>query len=43
MRSTPAQHDSVFNLSVFVHPGMVFTHPQDVVSNLNLSLAFTPF
>lgn len=39
MRSTPAQHDSVFDFDCLVHPGMVFNHPQDVVSNLNLSLA----
>jgi hypothetical protein len=39
MRSTPAQRDNVFDFDCLVHPGMVFTHPQDVVSNPNLSKA----
>ncbi len=38
MRRTPAQHDNVFDFNALLHPGTVFTHPRDVVSDPALSL-----
>ena len=39
MRPTTAQHDNVFDFNSLLHPGTVFTHPRDVVSHPNLTLA----
>jgi hypothetical protein len=38
MRTTPA-HDNVFDLNALLHPGTVFSHPRDVVTDPKLSLA----
>ncbi len=38
MRTTPA-HDNVFDLNAVLHPGTVFGHPRDIVSDPTLSLA----
>jgi len=38
MRTTPANHDDVFDLNYLLHPGAVFAHPRDVVSDPALSL-----
>jgi hypothetical protein len=39
MRTTPAQHDNVFDFNALLHPGAVFAHPRDVVSHPGLTLA----
>lgn len=39
MRPTTAHHDNVIDLNVILHPGTVFDHPRDVVSDPTLSLA----
>lgn len=38
MRTTPA-YDNVFDFNALLHPGTVFDHPRDVVSDATLSLA----
>ena len=38
MRSTPAQHDNVFDFNALLHPGTVFTHPRDVVTHPDLTV-----
>ncbi|MCK1735111.1 hypothetical protein IVA79_14300 [Bradyrhizobium sp. 138] len=38
MRTTPA-HDNVFDFNALLHPGTAFSHPRDVVADLNLNLA----
>src|SRR3982750_1312686 len=38
MGSMPA-HDNVFDINALLHPGTVFDHPRDVVSDPSLSLA----
>jgi hypothetical protein len=37
MRTTPA-HDNVFDFNALLHPGTVFEHPRDVVTEATLSL-----
>jgi len=39
MRPTTAQHDNVFDLNALLHPGTVFEHPRDVVSDARLTHA----
>ena len=39
MRTTPAQHDNVFDFNSLLHPGTAFAHPRDVVSHPSLTLA----
>jgi hypothetical protein len=39
MRPTPAQPDNVFDFNALLHPGTVFAHPRDVVSDPNLTLS----
>ena len=39
MRPTTAHDDKVIDLNVILHPGTVFDHPRDVVSDPSLSLA----
>ena len=39
MRPTTAHDDNVVDLNVILHPGTVFDHPRDVVSDPSLSLA----
>lgn len=38
MRTTPA-HDNVFDFNALLHPGTVFEHPRDVVTDPALSLS----
>ena len=38
MRTTPA-HNNVFDFNALLHPGTVFAHPRDVVTDPRLSLA----
>jgi hypothetical protein len=38
MPTTPA-HDNVFDFNALLHPGTVFSHPRDVVTDPKLSLA----
>lgn len=38
MRTTPA-HDNVFDFNALLHPGTVFDHPRDVVTDPALSLS----
>jgi hypothetical protein len=38
MRTTPA-HDNVFDFNALMHPGTVFDHPRDVVTDPSLSIA----
>lgn len=38
MRTTPA-HDNVFDFNALLHPGTVFEHPCDVVTDPTLSLS----
>lgn len=37
MRTTPA-HNNVFDFNALLHPGTVFEHPRDVVTDATLSL-----
>ena len=39
MRPTTASHSNVFDLEALVHPGIVYAHPRDVVSDPALTLA----
>ena len=39
MRPTTATDDNVFDFQALLHPGTVFTHPKDVVSHPDLTLA----
>jgi len=39
MRPTTALNDNVVDLNAFLHPGTVFKHPRDVVSDPSLSLS----
>jgi hypothetical protein len=39
MRQTTAQNDNVFDLNAVLHPGTVYAHPRDVVTDASLSLA----
>jgi hypothetical protein len=39
MRPTTATDDNVFDFQALPHPGTVFTHPKDVVSHPDLTLA----
>jgi hypothetical protein len=39
MRPTTAPRDNIVDFNSFLHPGMAFEHPRDVVSDPNLSLA----
>jgi hypothetical protein len=39
MRPTTAPRDNIVDLNSFLHPGLAFGHPRDVVSDLNLTLA----
>ena len=39
MRPTTACDDNVFDFNALLHPGTVFEHPNEVVSNPRLSLA----
>jgi len=38
MRQTTAKSDNVFDFNALLHPGTVFDHPRDVVSDTSLSL-----
>jgi hypothetical protein len=39
MRPTTAHDDNVFDLNAVLHPGTVFEHPRDVVSDPSLTLS----
>jgi hypothetical protein len=39
MRPTTARNDNVIDLNALLHPGTVFEHPRDVVSDPTLSLS----
>src|ERR1700753_3538190 len=39
MRPTTAFHDNVFDLNALLHPGTIFDHPRDVLSNPSLSIS----
>lgn len=39
MRPTTAQESNVFDLEALLHPGTVYAHPRDVVSDPTLSIA----
>jgi hypothetical protein len=39
MRPTTATDDNVFDFHALLHPGTVFEHPGDVVSNPSLTMA----
>jgi hypothetical protein len=39
MRPTTALNNNVFDFEALLHPGTVFGHPKDVVSNPDLTLA----
>ncbi|MCA6104356.1 MULTISPECIES: hypothetical protein [Bradyrhizobium] len=39
MRPTTALHDNIVDLDALLHPGIVFEHPRDVVSDPTLSLS----
>lgn len=39
MRRTTARDGNMFNLEALLHPGMVYTHPRDVVADPTLTLA----
>lgn len=39
MRPTTALYDNVIDLNAILHPGTVYQHPSDVVSDPNLSLS----
>lgn len=39
MRTTPAPDNNVFDLNALLHPGTVYQHPRDVVTDPGLSLA----
>jgi hypothetical protein len=39
MRPTTANPDNVFDFNALLHPGTVFDHPKDVVSDAHLSLS----
>jgi hypothetical protein len=39
MRPTTAHDADVIDLNAILHPGTVYAHPRDVVSDLSLSLA----
>jgi hypothetical protein len=37
MRQTTASSDNIFDFNALLHPGTVFDHPRDVVSNTSLN------
>ena len=39
MRPTTAMNDNVFDFQAILHPGTVFKHPKDVVTDASLTLA----
>jgi hypothetical protein len=39
MRPTTAQTDNVFDLNALLHPGTVYDHPRDVVTDATLTLS----
>ena len=39
MRTTPASDSNVFDFNALLHPGTVYQHPRDVVTDPRLSLA----
>jgi hypothetical protein len=39
MRPTTAKNDNIFDFNALLHPGTVFAHPRDVVSDATLTLA----
>jgi hypothetical protein len=39
MRPTTARDDNVFDFEALIHPGTVYAHPRDVVSDPALTLA----
>ena len=38
MRPTTAINDNIFDFQALLHPGTVFEHPRDVLSNPDLTL-----
>jgi hypothetical protein len=39
MRTTTALDDNVFDINALLHPGTVFDHPRDVLSDSSLSIS----
>jgi hypothetical protein len=39
MRPTTAETDNVFNFNALLHPGTVYDHPRDVVTDAGLTLS----